>query len=69
MSLIKCACMLSEVPLSMESSRQEYWNELPFPTPGDLPHLGIEPMSPISPSLTDGFFTTAPPRKPNKVYR
>ena len=24
-------------PLSMEFSRQEYWNELPFPSPGDLP--------------------------------
>ena len=21
----------------MEFSRQEYWSELPFPTPGDLP--------------------------------
>ena len=26
--------------------RQEYWNELPFPSPGDLPHPGIEPGSP-----------------------
>ena len=24
-------------PLSMEFSKQEYWNELPFPSPGDLP--------------------------------
>ena len=23
----------------MESSRQEYWNELPFPSPGNLPDL------------------------------
>ena len=23
--------------LSMEFSRQEYWSELPLPTPGDLP--------------------------------
>ena len=30
-------------PLSMGFSRQEYWNGLPFPTPGDLPNLGIEP--------------------------
>ena len=27
-------------------SRQEYWNGLPFPTPGDLPELGIELESP-----------------------
>ena len=30
-----------QVPLSMELSRQEYWNGLPCPPPGDLPHLGI----------------------------
>ena len=28
--------------LSKEFSRQEYWNGLPFPTPGDLPDPGIE---------------------------
>ena len=30
----------------MEFSRQEYWSGLPFPSPGDLPDLGIEPGSP-----------------------
>ena len=30
----------------MEFSRQEYWSRLPCPTPGDLPHLGVEPGSP-----------------------
>ena len=29
----------------MEFSRQEYWSELPFPSPGDLPDPGIEPGS------------------------
>ena len=29
----------------MGFSRQEYWSGLPFPPPGDLPDLGIEPMS------------------------
>ena len=33
-------------PQSMEFSRQEYWNGLPFPSPGDLPDPGIEPGSP-----------------------
>ena len=32
--------------LSMGFSRQEYWSGLPFPSPGDLPHPGIEPRSP-----------------------
>ena len=31
-----------QVPLSREFFRQEYCNELPFPTPGKLPYLGIE---------------------------
>jgi len=30
----------------MGFSRQEYWNGLPFPSPGDLPSPGIEPQSP-----------------------
>ena len=28
--------------------RQEYWSGLPFPSPGDLPHPGIESSSPAS---------------------
>jgi len=43
----------------MEFSRQEYWSELPFPTPGDLPNPGIEPTSRESSVLTGGFFTTS----------
>ena len=35
--------------------RQEYWNGLPFPSPGDLADPGIEPMSPA--------FTIEPPGK------
>ena len=35
----------------MGFSRQEYWSELPFPSPGDLSDPGIEPMSPVSPAL------------------
>ena len=33
-------------PLSMGNSRQEYWSELLFPSPGDLPDPGIKPGSP-----------------------
>ena len=32
-------------PLCMESSRQEYWSGLLFPSPVDLLELGIEPRS------------------------
>ena len=36
---------------------------LPFPTPEDLPDSGIKPVSPVSPALAGGFFTTKPQRK------
>ena len=42
-------------------SQQEYKSGLPFPSPGDLPNSGTEPMSP---ALADGFFTPAPTGKP-----
>ena len=45
-------------PLPMEFSQQEFWSGSPFPSPGDLPNPGIEPMSP---ALAGGFFTTDPP--------
>ena len=35
-----------QAPPSMKFSRQEYWNGLPFPSPGDLPDPGIKPRSP-----------------------
>ena len=35
-----------QAPLSMEFSRQEYWNGLPFASPVDLPDPRIEPRSP-----------------------
>ena len=50
-------------PLSMGLSWQEYWNGLPFPPPGDLFNPRIEPASPASPVLADGFFITELPGK------
>ena len=46
-----------QAPLSMGFSRQEYWNGLPYPPPGDLSDLEIEAMSLTSPALAGGFFT------------
>ena len=40
-----------QAPLSMEFSRQEYWSELPCPSPGDLPHPGIKPRVSCSASF------------------
>ena len=49
-----------QAPLSMGFPRQEYWNGLPFPSPGDLP---IPRVKPASPALAGRFFTTEPPGK------
>ena len=49
----------------MVFSRQEYWSGLLSPPPGDLPYPGI---TPASPALAGGFFTTdLPGNKPNKT--
>ena len=53
-----------QAPLSIGFSRQEYWSGLPCPPPGDLPNPEMEPESPKSLALTDGFFTTVPPQQP-----
>ena len=71
-SVAHCAQLLSHVwpfvtpwiracqaPLSMGFYRREDWNGLPFPSPGDLPHPGIEPEPLGSPSLAGRLFTTS----------
>ena len=50
--------------LSMEFFRQEYKSRLSFPPPGDLPDLGTEPASLMSPASAGRFSTTLPPGKP-----
>ena len=56
--MVHCLCVLvtqscptpwtvaRQAPPFMESSRQEYWSGLPFPSPGDLPDPGIKPGFP-----------------------
>ena len=50
-----------QAPLCIEFSMQEYWNGLPCPPPGDLPHPGIEPSSP---TLQARSLPAEPPGKP-----
>ena len=47
-----------QAPLSVGFFRQEYWNGLPCPLPGDLPDPELKPLSLTSPELAGGFFTT-----------
>ena len=56
----------SQAPLFIEFSKQEYWNGLPFPIPGDVPDAGIEP---VCLALAGGFVLplrhlASPLRKP-----
>ena len=73
--LILCACLVTcpvqlfvtlwtvtkKAPLSMKFPRQESWSGLPCPSLVDLPHSGIEP---VSPALAGRFFTHEPLGKP-----
>ena len=60
---VSCCCLVSkscltffltpqtvihQAPLSMGFPRQEYWSGLPFPSPGDLPNPGIQPVFLVS---------------------
>ena len=46
-----------QAPLSMGFPRKEYWSGLAFPSPGDLPDPGFEPMYL---ALAGRFFTSEP---------
>ena len=56
--------IVPQAPLSTGFSKQEYCSGLPFPSPGDLPDPGIEP---VSLALAGGFFTIAPCGRPSTV--
>ena len=45
-------------PLSMGFSRQDYWSGLPWPSPGNLPNPGFEPVSLVSPALAGRLLST-----------
>ena len=51
-----------QTPLSMEFSRQEYWNRLPFSSSGDLPYPGLKPGSS---ALQADSLPSEPPGKSN----
>ena len=50
-----------QAPLSVGFPRQKYWSGLPFPSPGDLPNPGTEP---VSPALQADTLQSEPPGKP-----
>ena len=48
----------------MEFSRPEYWSRELFPSPGDVPNLGIKPRSP---ALQADSLQAEPPGKPKNT--
>ena len=54
--------VVHQVPLSMGFPKQEYWSELPFSLPGDLPDPGIELWTP---AVQADFLPSEPPGKPS----
>ena len=54
--------LICQAPLFTEFSWQEYWSGFLCPSPGDLPHPGIKPKSPVFPALAGKFCASVPPR-------
>ena len=57
--------IIHQALLSMGFFRQEYWSGFPFPSPGDLPKPGIEPMSP---ALAGVFLPLSHQGSPGRGY-
>ena len=55
-----------QAPLSMGFPRQEYWSELPFPSPNTKGSSQPRDRTCIS-CIADGFFTTESPVKPGAM--
>ena len=60
------ATLARQAPLSMGFSRQEYWNTLSFPFPGDLPNPGIKPRFP---AFQAESLPSEPPGKPKTTNK
>ena len=57
----------SQAPLSMGSSRQEYWGGLPCPQSRNRSNPGVKPMSLMSPALIGRSLPLAPTDKPINI--
>ena len=62
-SLLTPWTVACQAPLSTKFSRQEYWRGLPFPSPGNLPDLGVKSGSP---ALQVDSLPSKPPKKKKK---
>ena len=58
--------IVHQAPQSMGFSREEYWSEMPFPSPGDFPNPGIKPGSP---TLQAGSLPSEPASREVQTYK
>ena len=58
LTLVTPQTVVCQPPLSMGFPRQEYWSGLPFPSPGNLLDLGIEPTSPAFQAFSSYHWAT-----------
>ena len=58
-----------QTPMPMGFSRQEHWNGMPCPPPGNHLNPQTEPASLTSPTLAGGFFTTSATREAHTPER
>ena len=58
-----------QAPVSIGFPRQGYWSRLPFPSPGDLPNPGIEPVSLCLLHWQVDSLALAPAEKPSSLIR
>ena len=56
-----------QAPLCIGFPKQEYWSELLFPSPGDLPNSGFELVSLVSPARQVNSLPTEPLGKPRGI--
>ena len=63
--IVTLSTVAHQGPLFMGFSRQEDWNGLPYPSPGDHPGPGIEPASLMSLHWQVGLLPLVPPGKSN----
>ena len=61
LTLVTLWTVARQTPLSVGFPSQEWWSELPFPSPGGLPDPRIEL---VFPALAGGFFATKSRAKP-----
>ena len=60
--------VVSQAPLSVRFSWQDYWSWLPCPPPRDLPDPGIKSVSSAFRWILGGFFTIEPPGLGQIIY-